>query len=159
MSLEIISTFANVVAAGGIVFAAGQVFISKRQQSTQLEVHLVELHTHFQQQMREVQKNFPPSVNEPNWTPESRDEKRALRLYWYLVFDEWYTCKYLSNEKRLNSLWERYRYGVTSALKKSAFNTEVEIMFSEEASFFGLGNEFASEIDNLRRGTKNKGNQ
>jgi len=45
MSTEIISAIANIVMASGIVFAAAQLFISKRQQNAQLEIHIVELHT------------------------------------------------------------------------------------------------------------------
>ncbi len=150
MSPEYISAYANVVIAIGVVFAAGQLFVSKRSHTAQIEVHIVGLHTHFQEKMREIQKSFPPEVNEPSWQPIAREEKRAIRLYWYLVFDEWYTCKYLSNERRLNSLWDRYSHGVVSALRKPAFDAEVIKMFSEEAIFFGLGYEFSTEIENLR---------
>lgn len=150
MSTELISALANVIMAAGIVFVAGQVFVAKRQQSTQLEIHIVELHTHFQQAIREIQKAFPPDVNNPGWCPQNQDEKRALRLYWYLVFDEWYTCMYLSKEKRLNALWTRYRYGVISALTKRSFDNEVKEMFKEQAIFFGLSENFAQEIETLR---------
>lgn len=150
MEPDFISALADVVMAGGITFTAWQVLIAKRQQTSQLEIHVVELHTHFQQVMREIQKTFPPSVNESSWAPQNPQEERALRLYWYLVFDEWYTCKHVSNEKRLNELWKRYRYGVISALRKPAFDAEVKKMFGEETSFFGLGQEFGMEIDILR---------
>lgn len=150
MSPELISALANVVMAVGIVFAAAQVFVSKRQQNAQLEIHIVELHTHFQQQMREIQKALPSGVNTPGWVPRGDNEERAIRLYWYLVFDEWYTCQYLSTEQRLNALWGRYRYGVISALTNPAFDADVKQMFERNAIFFGLAKEFAAEIDSLR---------
>lgn len=150
MNYEFATLIANILTAGGVTFAAGQVFVSKRQQRSQIEAHIVEIHTHFQQQMRDIQKAFPPEVNEKGWSPSSREERRAVRLYWYLVFDEWYTCKYLSNEKRLHSLWKGYRFGVLSALRKPAFSAEVQSMINEEAIFFGLGKEFCSEISNIQ---------
>lgn len=150
MSPELISALANVVMAVGIVFAAAQVFISKRQQSVQLEIHIVELHTHFQQQMREIQRALPSGVNTIGWAPCGDNEERAIRLYWYLVFDEWYTCQYLSNEQRLNALWKRYRHGVISALTNPVFDSDVKKMFERNAIFFGLAKEFAAEIDSLR---------
>lgn len=150
MSPEQISALANVVMAVGIVFAAAQVFVSKRQQNAQLEIHIVELHTHFQQQMREIQKALPSGVNTPGWVPSGNNEERAIRLYWYLVFDEWFTCHYLSKEKRLNALWERYRYGVISALTNPVFDADVKEMLDKNVILFGLAKEFASEIDSLR---------
>lgn len=150
MSTEIISAIANIVMASGIVFAAAQLFISKRQQNAQLEIHIVELHTHFQQQMREIQKTLPSGVNTTGWLPRGDDERRAIRLYWYLVFDEWYTCQYLSNERRLNALWERYRYSVISALTIPAFDDDVKNMFNTNTIFFGLAKEFSVEIDSMR---------
>jgi hypothetical protein len=151
---NLISAIANVVMAVGIVFAAGQYFFARRQTMAQLEIHVVELHIHFQQQMREIQKAFPPSVNDPSWIPQSNDEKRAVRMYWYLVFDEWVTCKYLSKERRLNALWDRYRYGVISALSKPAFDSEVRDMFARNAIFFGLAKEFMLEIEECRQAVK-----
>ena len=154
MSLELISTLANVVMAIGIVFAAAQVFVSKRQQNAELEIHIVELHTHFQQQMREIQRAFPSGVNTLGWAPCDDNERRAIRLYWYLVFDEWYTCQHLSTEKRLNALWASYRYGVISALANPAFDADVKEMFSKNAIFFGLAKEFSSEINECRKAVK-----
>lgn len=150
MSFELITAYTNVVVASGIVFAAAQVFISRRQQNVQLEIHIVELHTNFQQQMREIQKTLPPKVNVPGWEPCSDNEARAVRLYWYLVFDEWYTCQYLSTERRLNALWRRYRYGVISALRNPVFDREVIKMLEGDAILFGLAKEFAVEIASLR---------
>lgn len=150
ISADAISAAADVVMAIGIVFAAAQMFIAKRQQTAQLEIHVVELHTHFQKSMREIQALFPPEVNTPDWLPKDGIESRAVRLYWYLVFDEWYTCKHLSREKRLNDLWDRYGYGVMSALKKQAFRNEFEKMIDEEAIFFGLGGKFCAEIQKYR---------
>lgn len=146
---DIITALANVVMAVGVVFVAGQLIITKRQQSTQLEIHIVELHTHFQQQIREIQKTFSPKVNEDDWMPDEK-EKRAIRLYWYLVFDEWFTCKHLSNEKRLNALWERYSWGAISALRNTHFDSEIQDMFTKDTIFLGLGKKFASDIDELR---------
>ncbi len=151
MTLELVSAIANVVMAAGIVFAAAQVFISKRQQNAQLEIHIVELHTAFQQQMREIQRTLPVGVNQPGWKPASDSEMRAIRLYWYLVFDEWYTCQYLSKEKRLNALWARYRYGVISALRIPAFDDDVKNMLDSKIVLFGLAKEFQAEIKSLRK--------
>ena len=151
MNPEYISAISNVVMAVGVVFAAGQFYVSKREQTAQLEAHIVELHTHFQQQIRELQKSFPPTANRSKWKPENDQQKRAVRLYWYLVFDEWLTCQYLSKEKRLNDLWGYYRYGVISALQKQCFDEEVKRMFKEKPVFFGLAQEFEAEINKLRK--------
>ncbi len=146
MDANTLSAIANVVTACGVVFAAGQVFSAERQKAGQLEIHVVELHTHFQQQMREIQRSFPPEVREPDWMPKTKGEERAVQMYWLLVFDEWYSCKYLSTERRLNDLWRRYRYGALSAAKKPAFAKVIETMLADEAIFFGLGGEFSAEI-------------
>lgn len=149
-TLEFINAIANVATAIGIAFTAGQLWISRRQHVSNTEVHVVQLHTHFQQQIRDLQKVFPPDVNSPNWMPQPGVELRAVQLYWYLVFDEWYTCKYLSQERRLNDLWTRYRYGVQSALKLRAFDMVVTNMLQTDAIFFGLARQFSHEIDGLR---------
>ncbi len=137
-NMELISVVASLATAIGVAFAAGQLWVSRRQHASSTEIHVVQLHTHFQQQIRELQKLYPPEVNSPDWMPRPGVETRAVQLYWYLVFDEWYTCQYLSQQRRLNDLWSRYRIGVASALKMKAFDLEIRNLLEKNSTFFGL---------------------
>jgi hypothetical protein len=92
---------------------------------------------------------FGAGINKGDWIPSKREE-RALRLYWYLVFDEWYTCKYVSKEEQLNALWDRYRCGAISALKNKKFLDDIDDMFKQKAYFFGLREQFKLEINAMK---------
>lgn len=109
----------------------------------------VEVHSRFQSEMRAIQRIFSWKVNEPDWEP-SDSERRGISLYWYLVFDEWITCKKM--HEGLSYLWdERYTVGVQSALRKPAFFAVAKEMFNGDSTFLGYGKEYAIEIDRLCR--------
>lgn len=109
----------------------------------------LEVHSRFQGEMRAIQRMFSSEVNKLDWIP-SDSERRGISLYWYLVFDEWLTCKKM--HIALAPLWDqKYSEGVQSALRKPAFFEVAREMFQGDSTFFGYGKEYASEIDRLCR--------
>ena len=107
----------------------------------------VDVHSRFQNQIRDIQKKFPIEVNNPDWQPNS-EERRLITLYWYIVFDEWFTCTQGGPE--LETLWSKhYVHGVKSALRMPSFKQVIERMFDAESTFLGMGREFKAVINNL----------
>lgn len=109
----------------------------------------IEIHRGFQKELHDIQKMLPPEVNEKGWTPEKPEHKRAITLYWYLVFDEWFICCKKS-DGGLNYLWtEYYCNGVKSALKIEAFKNDIEPKLRKKYSFLGQSQEFYDEINRI----------
>ena len=109
----------------------------------------LEVHSRFQGEMRAIQRMFSSEVNKLDWSP-TESERRGISLYWYLVFDEWLTCKKM--HIALSPLWDhKYSEGVQSALRKPAFIEVAREMFKGDSTFFGYGKEYANEIDRLCR--------
>jgi hypothetical protein len=104
----------------------------------------VEVHCRFQSEVRSIQRSFPPEVNLTNWNPTDLD-RRNVRLYWYLVFDEWLTCK--KTNAGLDQLWDWYAVGVRSAFRNRIFGEEARKLFSGRTAFFGFRDEFYSELN------------
>ncbi len=109
----------------------------------------IEIHRGFQKELHDIQKMLPPEVNEKGWIPEKSEHKRAITLYWYLVFDEWFICCKKSNGD-LNYLWtEYYCNGVKSALKIDAFKNDIEPKLNKKYSFLGQSKEFYEEVNRI----------
>lgn len=107
---------------------------------------ITEIHSRFQTSMRELQLRFPHNIND-NSTILKDSEKRSVQLYWYLVFDEFLTCKKLSNDPELNELWDKYYIkGVTSALRLQHFHNEIALLLSSNSTFLGEREDFEKEI-------------
>ncbi len=109
----------------------------------------VDVHSRFQNEIRAIQRSLPWHVNDPNWQP-TPEQTRTIALYWYLVFDEWFTCTRLGSD--LRPLWEKhYSEAVKAALRLPQFKLSIEGIFRGSMSFFGYGNEFRVEIERLCR--------
>jgi hypothetical protein len=109
----------------------------------------IEIHRSFQQEFHDIQKMLPPEVNVKGWKPEKDEHKRAITLYWYLVFDEWFICSKRS-DGILSYLWtEYYSNGVKSALKIDAFRDAIEPRLAKKYSFLGQREEFYIEINRI----------
>jgi hypothetical protein len=107
---------------------------------------ITEIHSRFQTSMREIQLTFPHYIND-NSTELNPSETRSVQLYWYLVFDEFLTCKKLSNDPELNELWDKYYIkGVTSALGLKYFHKEIAMLISANSTFLGEREDFEKEI-------------
>lgn len=106
------------------------------------------MHIQFQKEIRSIQKALPYSVNDPNWEP-SIDHRRQMALYWYIVFDEWFTC---STHPELNDLWDKYySNGVRSALRNKHFKDEAYRLLSENVTLLGQGENFRRVINAIYR--------
>ena len=129
--------------------------------------YLVDAHFKFQTRFRELQKQFPPEVNDEDqngkriWEPnETRDENykelvRSIEHYWYFVFDEWFFCNV--QDKRLNLLWDSiYSFGVAGALKIPGFKNEINrIMQKKNISLFNKQDSFFNEIKRIDKEINN----
>ena len=145
----IASVVAVVVAARAAKLASEQAALLRDQLNAGQTVLQLEVHSRFQSELRAIQRTFSPGVNKTGWVP-TEIERRSIDLYWYLVFDEWLTCKKM--HAGLAQLWDdQYSVGVQSALRNVAFNTAAHEHFKGSSSFFGYGKEFATEIDRLCR--------
>lgn len=107
----------------------------------------MEVHLRFQADMRAIQRMLPQDVNDPDWTPKTPEHRRALSLYWYLVFDEWMTCTTFPT--KLTALWERYAVGVQSSLHLPAFHEAARELLEGRSSLLGHGTAFKAEIARL----------
>ena len=108
----------------------------------------MDIHRHFQSEIRGIQRELPVEVNDLKWTPTASHE-RTVRMYWYVVFDEWLVTTH--GDPSLRILWQDfYRNGVRSALRLPAFRHSVEEMFESGSSFLGQGDKgFKQEINQL----------
>jgi hypothetical protein len=122
--------------------------LSSSQMQYNRKARIMDIHSRFQLSMRELQRQLPAAVNDDNWDPND-NEKRIITLYWYLVFDEWFTCT--GEDPDLNSLWDRYYYhGVKSALRIPAFENGITKLFSGDSTFLGMGREFSKVIKEIQ---------
>lgn len=136
---------AAAIAARAARHAYAQTEILKQQIDSHKTARLTEIHSRFQSQVRDIQRSFPPEVNEDHWVP-TKEHERSISIYWYLVFDEWLTCTKLSPD--LLILWsDQYSKGVKSALRIPAFRRKIEELFAGESTFLGYGSEFRSVIE------------
>jgi len=110
----------------------------------------IKIHNQFQKELRNLQSQFSIHVNNKDYTP-LKLEQRAIQLYWYLVFDEWMTCKHLENDF-LEDLWDNYyRKGAQRALQLIPFKSSLDNMIKQGTSFFDLKDEFLNSFYNERR--------
>jgi len=116
-----------------------------------------EVHSKFQFEVRAIQRQFTQAVNHPaNWTP-TQEEKRYIRMYWYLVFDEWLLTQ--KEDRSLRDLWGKYySQGVISALKNPRFVEDLKLFLGGESALFGYRAEFRDTINELY-GVNNSGNK
>lgn len=143
----IASVSAVIVAVRAAIFSSKQAGLMGEQLTASRTIFELEVHSRFQSEMRVIQRSFSHKVNDPDWSP-NESERRSIRLYWYLVFDEWLTCNKL--HPSIVHLWDSYySIGVQSALKNAQFNLEAGELFKGESTFFNYGDEFFEEIDRL----------
>lgn len=113
---------------------------------------ITDIHSRFQNNMRDIQLKFPYTINDNN-IPVSEQDKRHIQLYWYLVLDEYITCKKMTNDKDLNNLWDNmYFNGMKSALRLKSFYEEIAYLLSTNSTFLGHRNEFENEIKKANNG-------
>ncbi|MCU0926919.1 MAG: hypothetical protein MUF44_13115 [Hydrogenophaga sp.] len=144
--LSAVSSFASVVAAVGVVYAARQAAVVFKQLEHTRDSQAVSIHANFQKEFRELQKQFPPEIKNTDWYPASKGEERCIQLYWELVFDEWYITNILSSENRVADLWKAYAKGVEGAFAYESFVATLKATFSEKAFYLGYSKQFRTEL-------------
>ena len=145
------SVFSAIAAMGSALAATAAYLLTRKLYKTSIKVHISNTHTAFQSQMRTIQGKFDHRVNTPNWIPSDED-KRNIRLYWYLVLDEFITCCHL--DERTRPLWDNfYLHGVIAALKHEHFRKDVEELI-KDSSLLGCSKAFKKMIEEAKGKTK-----
>lgn len=103
------------------------------------------MYIEFQSRFRELQSKLPAAINDENFSP-TPDQKRLIRIYWYMVFDEWFACNMHDD---LRDMWSYYARGVESGLDLKSFRDELISFYLSNPSLFGLADKFFSEISEI----------
>lgn len=134
-----------------LAVALTRLSVRDARKSSQLnhEAQILNLHRQSSAEIRDIQRLLPEEVNDEDWVP-SKDQERILRMYWYLIFDEWLWSKKLA--KNAGHMWDNYYWhGVQSALEKYAFRSALLMMYDQKTTFFGQREEFADVINEIYR--------
>jgi hypothetical protein len=116
---------------------------------------ITEVHNRFQTSMRDIQLKFPVTINSNEVTVDDPLTIRCITLYWYLVLDEFLTCKVLSIDPKMNDLWDKhYIVGVTSALNIKSFYFEIAKLLDGGSTLLGIREQFEKEIIRANNGVK-----
>lgn len=142
----VVSAVASVVTAIGVLYAARQALATLSQLAHAKESQAISVHCAFQREFREWQKKLPAEAAEPSWQANLPGERRLIQLYWELVFDEWYSCKKLSDERKINSLWSSYAKGVQGAMVYDSFIDVLRETFQRPTFYLGHAKEFRAEL-------------
>ena len=148
-TISAISAVASAVAASFSAIAAlCALYLSHVMRQRGADSKRADIHSRFQSEARTLLLKLSNSVNEPeNWQP-SAEEQRHIRMYWYLVFDEWVICN--KEDPSLADLWQNYYLqGARSALRNPHFEASLKLMFDGQSAFFEQRNEFKQVINGL----------
>lgn len=137
---------ATVLAALGVIYASRQAVTAFQQLTHAKDSQAVELHSGFQREFREWQRQLPPEASQTEWEPASNAERRLIQLYWELVFDEWYTCTRVSQEPRVRALWDAYSKGVEGAFRRKAFTASLVVSIGQGTAHLGYASQFKEEM-------------
>ncbi len=116
---------------------------------------IIEVHARFQIAIREIQSDLPLNINDNNaeFGEKEPEIRRKIQMYWYLVLDEFITCKKLSVDKDLEDLWDdMYFQGMKSALRLKYFYFEIADLLSTKSTFLGYRKQFEEEIIRANNG-------
>ncbi|NTS77495.1 hypothetical protein HR060_11540 [Catenovulum sp. SM1970] len=149
-NMELITAISSISAAISAVTAGIATYLAWRTISRNDSIKRAEIHTHFQGRIRAIQSEFTSGVNlRDKWEPTSK-EKRAIRLYWYTVLDEWLVC--CKEDKCFRPLWDDYYMpGIKGAMRNPHFVKDLETMFDGESGLLGYRLEFKEQINNIYR--------
>ena len=148
--MELITAIASVSAAVSAIAAGTSSYLAWRTISRNDSIKRAEIKTHFQGRIRSIQSELSSGVNSGDqWCPTDA-EKRAIRLYWYTVFDEWLIC--CKEDKCFRRLWDDYYVaGIKGAMRNRHFIEDLESMFDGESGLLGYRREFREQINNIYR--------
>lgn len=139
-----ISAIANIITALGVLVALYTLSVQKR-------IHQIDLHTKFQNAIRSIQDKLPPDINY-RIARLSALEQRVVTMYWYAVFDEWFTCKKKSKLPELNKIWESFAWGAKSAIDHLPIFAREFVIFRRSGPYLlGTHDEFFSEVQTFCR--------
>jgi hypothetical protein len=141
---SLISAAANVVMAAGVLLAAKSLRVQKN-------VHIIDTHERFQADIRRLQECMPPDINEGRIVFNSK-ERRQVQLYWYAVFDEWFTCKANNTSPEIHQLWTNFAWGAKSAIEHiPLFASELLKLKEAKPYLLGTHGRFFDEIEEFIR--------
>lgn len=144
LAAVLISLFATIAAFMASRQAKRAANISEHHSSQSMKNEILSMHINFQTEIRNLQKQLPPEVNDSGWVP-SKQEKRIIRMYWYAVFDEWLASVKIG--ANIKHMWdEYYRNGVTGAMTNGAFVDELRVMIAGPTTFLGKPKDFTDEL-------------
>jgi hypothetical protein len=146
LAINIAALIAPIIAVVGLLYAARQALMAIGQLAHAKDSQAISVHCSFQKEFRDWQARLPPEANSESWLPKNQNEHRLMQLYWEFVFDEWYSCKIISSEPKIVSLWDGYAKGVEGAFCRSAFTQSLRIIFEEKTYFLGRSMEFRAEL-------------
>jgi hypothetical protein len=151
MEIKQITDITSLVIASAALFTSSVTLYKIRQERTS---RMIDAHLRFQNTFREIQKGFPPEVNDADangnytWVPSGSSEKRSIEAYWQFVFDEWFFCN--KGEAFLKVLWDNfYANGVRGALKRPAFKNSLVETLSKNGFMLGHKDTLKDEINRL----------
>lgn len=136
---SLVSAIANTVMAAGVLLAARSLRIQKN-------IHLIDVHNRFQSEIRRLQEKMPSDINSGRLI-FSEEEKQVIKMYWYLVVDEWMTCKIKSHDRDINNLWINFSWGAKSAIDHiPIFASEFIKLKKRRPYLLGTHNKFFDEM-------------
>jgi hypothetical protein len=146
LALNIAAWIAPIIAAVGLIYAARQALMAIGQLAHAKDTQAISVHCSFQKEFRDWQAKLPSEAISEEWTPKNQTEHRLIQLYWEFVFDEWYSCKIISSEPKIISLWDGYAKGVEGAFAREAFSQSLKIIFERKTYFLGQSEKFRAEL-------------
>ena len=134
---NLISTFAAIVAIGGLIYQS---------RSTRKQVKLQNF-IEYTKRYQEIILNFPENINEKNFLfdklqeDQKRKTMRYMRAYFDLCFEE-----YTLHKKKFidDDLWSIWQDGIKVAFSKTAFKSAWDVIIKD--TYFG--DEFKGFIQN-----------
>ncbi len=146
----LVSAAANAGMAAGVLLAAKSLRVQKN-------VHLIDTHNRFQAEIRRLQERMPHDINGSRIVFEP-EERRVVRLYWYAVVDEWFTCKVNNRSPEIQQLWTNFAWGAKSAIEHvPLFASELLALKCKNPYLLGTHQRFFTELAEFRRTTRAPG--
>lgn len=141
---SLVSAAANVIMAAGVLLAAKSLRVQKN-------MHIIDTHHRFQAEIRRLQEMMPHDVNGSRIVFDPK-ERRVVRLYWYAVIDEWFTCKVNNRSPEIHQLWTNFAWGAKSALEHlPLFASELVTLKNMNPYLLGTHQRFFSELADFCR--------
>lgn len=148
MLLNVVMATANaVVALTSMITLRRYLFAEARRQNKEVFDARSRMYIEFQSRFRDLQARLPSEINSDSFVPR-KEHERLIRIYWYMVFDEWFAC---SIHDDLRPMWRYFSRGVESAFSIKLFRDGFIDFYSSNQSLFGKSEDFFREIEEIWR--------